>query len=115
LRATWPTTRRSGSPPSGTQITEITVLVNERRLSGKWVAAPTRHVVRTFNTPGDNIAESFENGDWVFVHGTITTRVHASDEARTTSPSRTPNYNGEGAPLDATRGALLRRWLVPRG
>jgi hypothetical protein len=49
-RATWPTTRRSGSPPSGTQITEITVLVNERRLSGKWVAAPTRHVVRTFNT-----------------------------------------------------------------
>jgi single-strand DNA-binding protein len=62
--------------PSGKQITEITVLVNERRRdgAGEWVdAEPTRHVVRAFKTLGDNIAESLEKCDRVFVHGTVTT------------------------------------------
>ncbi|HZM79616.1 MAG TPA: single-stranded DNA-binding protein [Candidatus Limnocylindrales bacterium] len=47
--------------PSGKQITEITVLVNERRQNGdgEWVdAQPTRHVVRTFKTRTENIVES---------------------------------------------------------
>ena len=62
--------------PSGKQITEITVLVNQRRQNsdGPWIdGEPTRHVVRAFKTLADNIAESLQQGDRVFVHGTITT------------------------------------------
>jgi single-strand DNA-binding protein len=58
--------------PSGKQITEITVLVNERRLNGagEWVdGEPTRHVVKAFKTLAENIAESLGKGDRVFVHG----------------------------------------------
>jgi single-strand DNA-binding protein len=64
--------------PSGKQITEITVLVNERRLNGEveWAdGEPTRHVVKAFKTLADNIAESLHKGDRIFVHGTITTEV----------------------------------------
>jgi single-strand DNA-binding protein len=64
--------------PSGKQITEITVLVNQRRQTGdgQWVdAEPTRHLVKAFKTLADNIAESLEKGDRVFVHGTITTDI----------------------------------------
>jgi single-strand DNA-binding protein len=62
--------------PSGKQITEITVLVNERRLNsaGEWVdGEPTRHIVKAFKTLADNIVESLSKGDRVLVHGTITT------------------------------------------
>jgi single-strand DNA-binding protein len=61
---------------SGKQVTEITVLVNERRQNGdgEWVdAEPTRHVVRAFKTLAENIVESLSKGDRVFVHGTVTT------------------------------------------
>jgi len=61
---------------SGKQITELTVLVNERRLNGAgaWVdGEPTRHVVRAFKTLAENIAESLCKGHRVFVHGTVTT------------------------------------------
>ena len=64
--------------PSGKQITEITVLVNQRRQNsdGEWVdAEPTRHVVRAFKTLAENIAESLAKGDRVFVHGTVTTEA----------------------------------------
>ena len=64
--------------PSGKQITEITVLVNQRRQNedGEWVEAePTRHVVRAFKTLAENIAESLAKGDRVFVHGTVTTEA----------------------------------------
>jgi single-strand DNA-binding protein len=63
---------------SGKQITEITVLVNQRRRNsdGERVEAePTRHVVRAFKTLAENIAESLAKGDRVFVHGTVTTDV----------------------------------------
>ena len=59
--------------PSGKQITEITVLVNQRRQNsdGEWVdAEPTRHVVRAFKALAVNVAESVAKGDRVFVHGT---------------------------------------------
>jgi single-strand DNA-binding protein len=62
--------------PSGKQVTELTVLVNQRRQNndGEWVdAEPTRQVVRAFKTLADNIAESLAKGDRVFVHGTVTT------------------------------------------
>jgi single-strand DNA-binding protein len=62
--------------PSGKQITEITVLVNQRRHNsdGEWVdAEPTRHVVRAFKTLAENVAESLSKGDRVFIHGTVTT------------------------------------------
>jgi len=52
------------------------VPVDQRRLNGdgQWVdAEPTRHVVRAFKTMADNIAESLQKGDRVFVHGTVTT------------------------------------------
>jgi single-strand DNA-binding protein len=64
--------------PSGKQITEITVLVNERRQNGdgEWVdAEPTRHVVRAFKTLAENIVESLAKGDRVLVHGTVTTEA----------------------------------------
>jgi single-strand DNA-binding protein len=64
--------------PSGKQITEITVLVNERRQDGggEWIdAEPTRHVVRAFKTLADNVVESLAKGDRVFVHGTVTTEA----------------------------------------
>jgi single-strand DNA-binding protein len=64
--------------PSGKQVTEITVLVNERRHNsdGEWVdAEPTRHVVRAFKTLAENIVESLARGDRVIVHGTVTTEA----------------------------------------
>jgi single-strand DNA-binding protein len=64
--------------PSGKQITEITVLVNQRRQTsdGEWVdAEPTRHVVRAFKTLAENVAESLAKGDRVIVHGTVTTEA----------------------------------------
>ena len=64
--------------PSGKQVTEITVLVNQRRQNsdGEWVEAePTRHVVRAFKTLAENIAESLAKGDRVIVHGTVTTEA----------------------------------------
>jgi single-strand DNA-binding protein len=63
---------------SGKQITELTVLVNQRRQNGEgeWVEAePTRHVVRAFRTIAENMAESLAKGDRVFVHGTVTTEA----------------------------------------
>ena len=63
---------------SGKQVTEITVLVNERRHNsdGGWVdTEPTRHVVRAFKTLAENIVESLSKGDRVFVHGTVTTEA----------------------------------------
>jgi single-strand DNA-binding protein len=68
-----PQTRFTGS---GKQVTEITVLVNQRRQNsdGEWVdAEPTRLVVRAFKTLAENIAESLAKGDRVVVHGTVTT------------------------------------------
>ena len=62
----------------GKQITEITVLVNQRRQTGdgEWVdGEPTRHVVRAFKTLAENIAESLAKRDRVFVHGTVTTEA----------------------------------------
>jgi single-strand DNA-binding protein len=64
--------------PSGKQITEITVLVNQRRQisDGEWVdAEPTRHVVRAFKTLAENMVESLAKADRVFVHGTVTTEA----------------------------------------
>jgi single-strand DNA-binding protein len=64
--------------PSGKQITELTVLVNQRRRNGdgEWVdGEPTRHVVRAFKTLAENIVESLAKGDRVFVHGTVTTEA----------------------------------------
>jgi single-strand DNA-binding protein len=64
--------------PSGKQITELTVLVNQRRPNdaGGWVhCEPTRHVVRAFKTLAENVAESLAKGDRVFVHGSVTTEA----------------------------------------
>ena len=64
--------------PSEKQITELTVLVNQRRQNGEgeWVdAEPTRHVVRAFKALAENMAESLAKGDRVFVHGTMTTEA----------------------------------------
>ena len=64
--------------PLGKQVTELTVLVNQRREDGEgeWVEAePTRHVVRAFRTLAENIVESLAKGDRVFVHGTMTTEA----------------------------------------
>jgi single-strand DNA-binding protein len=69
--------------PSGKQITEITVLVNQRRLNsaGQWVdGETTRHVVKAFKTLAENIAESLGKGDRVFVHGIITTEAWTDEE-----------------------------------
>ena len=63
--------------PTGRQIVEFTVLVNERRLNttaGEWEdGEPTRHRVKAFKQLGENLAESLGQGDRVFVHGTVTT------------------------------------------
>jgi single-strand DNA-binding protein len=70
-----PQTRFTGS---GKQITELTVLVNQRRQNseGEWVEGePTRHVVRAFKTLAENVAESLAKGDRVFVHGTVITEA----------------------------------------
>jgi single-strand DNA-binding protein len=51
--------------PSGKQITEITVLINQRRQNGdgEWVdTEPIRHVVRAFKTLAENVGESLANG-----------------------------------------------------
>ncbi len=64
--------------PSGKQITELTVLINQRRQNndGQWVdGEPTRYVVRTFKTLAENVAESLAKGDRVFVHGTVITEA----------------------------------------
>jgi single-strand DNA-binding protein len=64
--------------PSGKQITELTVLVNQRRHNsdGEWVdSEPTRHVVRAFKILAENIVESLAKGDRVIVHGTVTTEA----------------------------------------
>jgi single-strand DNA-binding protein len=64
--------------PSGKQVTELTVLVNERHLNGdgEWVEGEaTRHVVKAFKTLAENIVESLSKGDRVFVHGTVTTEA----------------------------------------
>ena len=64
--------------PAGKQITELTVLVNQRRQNevGEWVdGEPTRLVVRSFKTLAENIVESLVKGDRVFVHGTVTTEA----------------------------------------
>jgi single-strand DNA-binding protein len=72
-----------------TEITEITVLVNQRRQDsdGAWVdEEPTRHVVRAFKTLAENSWNRWAKGDRVFVHGTVTTDVWAdkqSGETRT--------------------------------
>jgi single-strand DNA-binding protein len=63
---------------SGKQVTELTVLVNQRRQNseGEWVdGEPTRLVVRAFKTLAENIVESLVKGDRVFVHGTVTTEA----------------------------------------
>jgi single-strand DNA-binding protein len=81
-----PQTRFTGS---GRQVTELTVLVNQRRQNGEgeWVdGEPTRHVVRAFKTLAENIAASLAKGDRVFVHGTVTTEAwtdRQSGERRT--------------------------------
>jgi single-strand DNA-binding protein len=70
--------------PSGKQITEITVLVNQRRQNndGEWIdGEPTRHVVRTFKTLAENIVESLAKGDRVFVHGTVTTEAWSDKQS----------------------------------
>jgi single-strand DNA-binding protein len=64
--------------PSGKQVTELTVLVNERRLNGEgeWVdGEPTRHVVKAFKTLAENIVESLSKGDRVIVHATVITEA----------------------------------------
>ena len=51
--------------PAGKQITEITVLVNQRRQDsdGEWIdGEPTRHVVRAFRTLAENMVESLAKG-----------------------------------------------------
>ncbi len=61
-------TTRAGRSP------RISVLVNQRQRNtdGEWVdGEPTRHVVRAFKTLAQNLAESLEKGDRVFVHGTV--------------------------------------------
>ncbi len=68
---------------SGKQITEITVLVNQRRHNndGEWFEVePTRHVVRAFKTLAENIAESLAKGDRVFVQGTVTTEARTDKQ-----------------------------------
>jgi single-strand DNA-binding protein len=81
-----PQTRFIGS---GKQITELTVLVNQRRHNnrGEWVdGEPTRLVVRAFKTLAENIVESLAKGDRVFVQGTVTTEAWSdrqSGEKRT--------------------------------
>jgi single-strand DNA-binding protein len=70
--------------PSGKQITEITVLVSQRRHNshGEWVdGEPTRHVVRAFKTLAENIVESLAKGDRVFVHGTVTTEAWTDQQS----------------------------------
>jgi single-strand DNA-binding protein len=71
--------------PSGRQVTELTVLVNQRRQTsdGEWVdAEPTRLVVRAFKTLAENIVESLAKGDRVFVHGTVTTEAWTDKQTR---------------------------------
>jgi single-strand DNA-binding protein len=75
--------------PSGKQVAELTVLVNQRRQNsdGEWVdGEPTRLVVRAFKTLAENIVGSLAKGDRVFVHGTVTTEAWSdrqSGEKRT--------------------------------
>jgi single-strand DNA-binding protein len=69
---------------SGQQVTELIVLVNQRRPNsdGEWVEVePTRHVVRVFKTVAENIAESLAKEDRVFVHETVTTEAWTDRQA----------------------------------
>jgi single-strand DNA-binding protein len=71
------------STPAGKQVTELTVLVNQRRQNseGEWVEGePTRLVVRAFKTLAENVAESLVKGDRVVVHGTVTTDAWADQQ-----------------------------------
>jgi single-strand DNA-binding protein len=70
-----PRTRFTGS---GKQVTELTVLVNQRRQDGdgKWVdGEPTRLVVRAFKTLAEDTVQSLVKGDRVVVLGTVTTEA----------------------------------------
>lgn len=70
--------------PSGKQIAELTVLVNERRRNadGEWEdRPPTRHVVKAFKQLGQNVAESLNRGNHIIVHGTITTETWTDKES----------------------------------
>jgi single-strand DNA-binding protein len=63
---------------SGKQVTELTVLVSQRRQNndGEWVdGEPTRLVVRAFKTLAENIVESLAKGDRVVVLGTVITEA----------------------------------------
>jgi single-strand DNA-binding protein len=71
-------------PPSGKQVTDLTVLVNARRQTsdGEWVdGEPTRYVVLAFKTLAVNIVESLAKGDRVFVHGTVTTEAWTDQQS----------------------------------
>jgi single-strand DNA-binding protein len=62
--------------PTGSQITELTVLVNRRRQNdaGEWVDdEPTRHTCKAFRQLGENIADTLAKGDRVLVVGTVVT------------------------------------------
>jgi single-strand DNA-binding protein len=61
---------------TGTQITELTVLVNRRRQNdaGEWVDdESTRHTCKAFRQLGENIADTLAKGDRVLVVGTLVT------------------------------------------
>jgi hypothetical protein len=63
---------------SGKQITEITVLVNQRRQDGggEWVdAEPTRHGVLAFKTPAENMVESLAKAIGPSSPGSVTTEA----------------------------------------
>jgi single-strand DNA-binding protein len=44
-------------------------------------AVPTRFVVRAFKALAENIADSLEKGDRVFVHGTVTTEAWTDQQS----------------------------------
>lgn len=69
--------------PSGTQITEFTVLVNRSRQNdaGEWVDdEPTRHACKAFKQLGENITESLTRGDRALVVGNLVTDTWADKE-----------------------------------
>jgi hypothetical protein len=92
-----PQTRVTGS---GRQVTELTVLVNQRRHNsdGEWVdGEPTRLVVRAFKTLAENIVESLAKGDRVFVHGTVTTEAWTDKQTRGEAHRAAGAGRGRGA------------------
>src|SRR4029453_13038318 len=67
----------------GKQVTELTVLVNQRRQNsdGEWAdGEPTRHAARAFKTLAENIVESWAKGHRFFVRGTVTTEAGADKQ-----------------------------------